>query len=125
MVKVFVLIRLTFTELFVPQVLTCRAGPELMGPANTCGSMFPTYPSSPGSPPAPYLAPRGLRAAGGGGVEAVARSGVVVGRAVGVGVGVAGGLAGGAARVGRVGVPWVWGHLASTSGQTGNTNHKP
>ena len=36
MVEHFIVIQLTFAEIFVPQDLTIRAAPGLSGPANTC-----------------------------------------------------------------------------------------
>ena len=35
--KIFIVVQLLFSELFVPQVFSNRAGPELRWPANTCG----------------------------------------------------------------------------------------
>ena len=34
--KIFIVVQLLFSELFVPQVFSNRAGPELRWPANTC-----------------------------------------------------------------------------------------
>ena len=36
MVDNFIVIQLTFAEMFVPQDFTIRAAPGLMGPANMC-----------------------------------------------------------------------------------------
>ena len=34
--KIFIVVQLLFSKLFVPQVFSNRAGPELRWPANTC-----------------------------------------------------------------------------------------
>ena len=36
--KIFIVVQLLFSELFVPQVFSNRAGPELRWPANTCAT---------------------------------------------------------------------------------------
>ena len=38
--KIFIVVQLLFSELFVPQVFSNRAGPELRWPANTCVKLF-------------------------------------------------------------------------------------
>ena len=37
--KIFIVVQLLFSELFVPQVFSNRAGPELRWPANTCAEL--------------------------------------------------------------------------------------
>ena len=38
--KIFIVVQLLFSELFVPQVFSNRAGPELRWPANTCVTKY-------------------------------------------------------------------------------------
>ena len=40
MVEYFIVIQLTFPEIFVPQEFTIKTTPGLSGLANTCGSTF-------------------------------------------------------------------------------------